>query len=80
MVSLKRSSGGNTTVIGGDEAVNKANAYFSKWMYKINTPVYLPANGDTFWFSLYTEAATGVTLSDGNNTVGNSTLNITRLI
>jgi hypothetical protein len=78
-VALKRSAGGVINCIAGAAGVNKANQYYNKWDYVLSTPVYLASNGDSLYFEIYAEGGSGVTLTD-TNTVGNSTLNITRLI
>jgi hypothetical protein len=80
-VNLKRVSGGNTTVVSCAAMTNTVTNFYNKMDYAIATPLYLPNNGDVFYFNMYVESTTGgsMTITD-TNTVGNSTLNITRLI
>jgi hypothetical protein len=80
-VLLKRVSGGNTTVVSSAAMTNTVTNFYNKMDYAIATPLYLPNNGDVFYFNMYVESTTGgsMTITD-TNTVGNSTLNITRLI
>jgi hypothetical protein len=60
---------------------NTVTNFYNKMDYAIATPLYLPNDGDVFYFNMYVESTTGgsMTITD-TNTVGNATLNITRLI